>query len=161
MTSSQATDKVARMRFCSNVFAPNYRRKHTGERPYECEVCGKSFAQQSVLATHRVLHQPEKPHVCDVCGRSFRQRSQLRDDNQIFIHHFSTFSHISLHVRLNLPLVCKAAEGEFTQPRAHSFTPTGYSLEHEYRTEIQNIYINFGQEFTIFISCVSSNLSTE
>uniref|UniRef100_A0A8C4Y8Z6 Uncharacterized protein n=1 Tax=Gopherus evgoodei TaxID=1825980 RepID=A0A8C4Y8Z6_9SAUR len=50
---------------------------HTGDKPYECNDCGKSFIERTKLTRHQAIHTGEKPHKCLDCGKTFSQKSQL------------------------------------------------------------------------------------
>uniref|UniRef100_I3JDT7 MDS1 and EVI1 complex locus n=2 Tax=Oreochromis niloticus TaxID=8128 RepID=I3JDT7_ORENI len=53
-------------------------RTHTGEQPYRCKYCDRSFSISSNLQRHiRNIHNKEKPFKCHLCDRCFGQQTNL------------------------------------------------------------------------------------
>ena len=51
---------------------------HDKEKPYKCEFCPKTFGHKSSLVVHRRIHTKEKPFECEICGRKFTDRATMK-----------------------------------------------------------------------------------
>ena len=61
-------------------------RIHSGEKPFECNICHRRYTQAGSLAVHSRIHTQEKRFKCDECNKAFSQSSNL-------------YTHISTHWR--------------------------------------------------------------
>ncbi|KAJ3595531.1 hypothetical protein NHX12_004834 [Muraenolepis orangiensis] len=75
---------------CGKVFSTPHglevhvRRAHSGTRPFECEICGKTFGHAVSLDQHRAVHSQERSFKCKICGKSFKRSSTL--STHLLIH---------------------------------------------------------------------------
>ena len=52
--------------------------KSSYQGPQTCEFCGKVCVSISALKTHHRVHTGEKPYSCEICGKSYRQKHHLQ-----------------------------------------------------------------------------------
>lgn len=78
----------------------HHMRIHADDKPFECNICDKSFRQSGTLNTHLTLHTG-KPHLCQICGKRFSRQAFLK-------------VHVRTHTG-NLPYKCADCAAEFAQ----------------------------------------------
>ena len=53
-----------------------YEQSRTGKQPHVCKQCDKGFNQPVTLLGHEIIHSGEKPYECILCGRCFRHMKE-------------------------------------------------------------------------------------
>ncbi|XP_020772899.2 growth factor independent 1A transcription repressor a [Boleophthalmus pectinirostris] len=116
-TESHGTYKCIK---CCKVFSTPHglevhvRRSHSGSRPFECSVCGKTFGHAVSLDQHRAVHSQERSFSCKICGKSFKRSSTLS-------------THLLIHSDTR-PYPCQFCGKRFHQKsdmKKHTFIHTG------------------------------------
>ena len=63
--------------------------KHSGERPFKCDLCNYSASNAHHVRTHKRKHSGEKPFKCDQCDYAASRTDNLKVHKR---NHQSDFS---------------------------------------------------------------------
>ncbi|XP_044744054.1 oocyte zinc finger protein XlCOF19-like [Chrysoperla carnea] len=53
---------------------------HKGVKPFECDICGKSYGRTGALNHHKkTVHLNQRPCVCPICSQAFHSKNILQN----------------------------------------------------------------------------------
>lgn len=58
---------------------------HKGQLLFRCSVCERTYEKWSSLDIHEATHRADKPFLCDLCGKSFKHSNNLRGHKRIHL----------------------------------------------------------------------------
>ncbi|EHB10385.1 Zinc finger and BTB domain-containing protein 41 [Heterocephalus glaber] len=101
----------------------SHTRVHTGEKPFECDVCHQRYSTKSNLTVHRKRHSserefPKKEHKCPYCNKLHASKKTLAKHvkRQICKKSFTRRPHLEEHMILHSqdkPFKCTYCEEHF------------------------------------------------
>ncbi|XP_043923725.1 zinc finger protein 836-like [Protopterus annectens] len=77
-----------------------YQHGLTGEKPFKCKVCDKSFVHKRSVLHHLLVHIGQTPYKCSICNKCFRDKRGLA------VHEF-------IHIRQK-PYKCTTCDKSFS-----------------------------------------------
>ncbi|XP_077868746.1 uncharacterized protein LOC144359449 [Saccoglossus kowalevskii] len=75
--------EVCHKTFGHSVSLSQHKAVHTQEKIFQCKQCGKTFKRSSTLSTHLLIHSDTRPYPCEYCGKRFHQKSDMKKHTYI------------------------------------------------------------------------------